>query len=106
MAAAQQQRTLDTPGRDAILDGLTTLAVFQPLLQGSATGMIVATVWRYRRGSLAGREIGGVAMALLAHIAFSLGTILLKESAVSPLLVLAWQAVVVVRYVPNNDPNM
>jgi len=82
-----------TPG-NWIFD-LTTLAVFQPLLQGSATGMIVATVWRYRRGSLAGREIGGVAMALLAHIAFSLGTILLKESAVSPLLVLVWQAVVV-----------
>ena len=82
-----------TPG-NWIFD-LTTLAVFQPLLQGSATGMIVATVWRYRRGSLAGREIGGVAMALLAHVAFSLGTILLKESAVSPLLVLVWQAVVV-----------
>jgi len=82
-----------TPG-NWIFD-LTTLAVFQPLLQGSATGMIVATVWRYRRGSLAGREIGGVAMAVLAHIAFALGTLLLKESAVSPLFVLAWQAVVV-----------
>src|SRR6266571_4318149 len=72
-----------TPG-NWIFD-LTTLAVFQPLLQGSATGMIVAAVWRYRRGSLAGREIGGVAMAVIAHVAFSLGTLLLKESAVSPL---------------------
>ncbi len=74
---------------------LTTLAVFQPLLQGSATGMIVAAVWRFRRGRLAGREIGGVAMALLAHVAFSLGTILLKDSAANPLFVLVWQAVVV-----------
>ena len=82
-----------TPG-NWIFD-LTTLAVFQPLLQGSATGMIVAAVWRYRRGSLAGREIGGVAMAVIAHVAFSLGTLLLKESAVSPLLVLVFQAVVV-----------
>jgi RsiW-degrading membrane proteinase PrsW (M82 family) len=74
---------------------LTTLAVFQPLVQGSATGMIVATIWRYRRGRLAGREIGGVAMAVLAHVAFSLGTLLLKEAAVSPLLILVFQAVVV-----------
>jgi len=66
---------------------LATIAVLQPLLQGSATGMIVAAFWRFRRGRLAGREIGGVAMALLAHVAFSLGTILLKDSAASPLFV-------------------
>jgi hypothetical protein len=74
---------------------LTTLAVFQPLLQGSATGMVVAAIWRYRRGSLAGREIGGVAMAVIAHIAFSGGTLLLKETSVNPLAILVWQAVVV-----------
>jgi RsiW-degrading membrane proteinase PrsW (M82 family) len=74
---------------------LTTLAVFQPLLQGSATGMIVATIWRYRRGRLAGREIGGVAMAVLAHIAFSSGTEVLKQTSVNPLIVLIWQAAIV-----------
>jgi RsiW-degrading membrane proteinase PrsW (M82 family) len=74
---------------------LATLAVFQPLLQGSATGMIVATIWRYRRGRLAGREIGGVVMALLAHVAFSAGTQVLQEVAVSQLFVLVWQAAVV-----------
>jgi RsiW-degrading membrane proteinase PrsW (M82 family) len=74
---------------------LTTLAVFQPLLQGSATGMIVAAVWRLRRGSLAGREIGGIVMAVLAHVAFALGTLLLKDSSANPLLVLVWQAAVV-----------
>jgi RsiW-degrading membrane proteinase PrsW (M82 family) len=74
---------------------LATLAVFQPLLQGSATGMVVATVWRYRRGRLAGREIGGVAMAVIAHVAFALGTQLLKDAAVAQLLVLVWQAAVV-----------
>src|SRR5690242_6754486 len=57
---------------------LTTLAVFQPLLQGSATGMVVAAVWRYRRGRLASREIGGVAVAVIAHVAFALGTQLFK----------------------------
>ncbi len=74
---------------------LTTLAVFQPLLQASAAGMVVATIWRYRRGRLAGREIGGVAMAVLAHIAFAAGTQVLKDTAVSPLFVLVWQAAIV-----------
>ena len=74
---------------------LTTLAVFQPLMQGSATGMVVATIWRYRRGRLGGREIGAVVMAVVAHIAFSAGTLLLKDAAVNPLAILIWQAVVV-----------
>jgi hypothetical protein len=74
---------------------LTTLAVFQPLLQGSATGMVVAAIWRYRRGRLAGREIGGIAMAVIAHVAFAGGTQLLKDVAVNPMFVLVWQAAVV-----------
>jgi hypothetical protein len=74
---------------------LTTLAVFQPLLQGSATGMIVATIWRWRRGRLGGREIGGVAMALIAHIAFAGGTLLMKETSVNALFILIWQAAIV-----------
>lgn len=74
---------------------LATLAVFQPLLQASATGMIVATIWRYRRGRLAGRELGGVVMAVLAHIAFTGGTQVLKDTSVSPLFILVWQAVIV-----------
>lgn len=82
-----------TPG-NWIYD-LTTLAVFQPLLQGSATGMIVATIWRYRRGRLGGREIGGVAMAVIAHIAFSAGTQLMKETSVNALFILIWQAAIV-----------
>jgi RsiW-degrading membrane proteinase PrsW (M82 family) len=83
----------ETPG-NWIFD-LATLAVFQPLLQGSATGIVVAAIWRYRRGRLAGREIGGVAMAVLAHVAYSGGTLVLRADAVNPLLILVWQAVVV-----------
>ena len=74
---------------------LATIAVFQPLMQGSATGMVVATVWRYRRGRLSTREIGGVAMAVVAHLAFAAGTQLLKDAAVNQLFVLIWQAAVV-----------
>jgi len=82
-----------TPG-NWIYD-LATIAVFQPLMQGSATGMIAATVWRYRRGPLSAREVGGVAMAVIAHVAFAAGTQVLKDVAVNPLFVLVWQAVVV-----------
>lgn len=74
---------------------LTTLAIFQPLLQGSATGMIVAAIWRWRRGRLAGREIGAVAMAVIAHIAFAGGTQLMKETSVNALFILVWQAAIV-----------
>jgi RsiW-degrading membrane proteinase PrsW (M82 family) len=74
---------------------LATIAVFQPLLQGTATGMIVATIWRFRRGRLAGRELAAVGMAVLAHIAFSGGTVLMKETATNPLFILLWQALVV-----------
>jgi RsiW-degrading membrane proteinase PrsW (M82 family) len=82
-----------TPG-NWIYD-LATIAIFQPLLQGSTTGMIVATIWRYRRGRLARREIGGVVMAVLAHVAFSSGTVVLRDVAVNPLFILIWQAVIV-----------
>jgi RsiW-degrading membrane proteinase PrsW (M82 family) len=74
---------------------LATLAIFSPLLQGSATGMIVATIWRYRRGRLAGREMGGVLMAVIAHIAFAAGTQVMKETAVNQLFILVWQAAIV-----------
>lgn len=73
---------------------LATLAIFLPVLQGSATGMIAAAVWRYRRGRLSSREIGGVAMAVIAHVAFTGGTQLLKDVSVSQLFILAWQAAV------------
>ena len=74
---------------------LTTIAVLQPLLQGSATGIVVAAVWRFRRGRLGSRELGGVGMAVIAHIAFSLGTQVWKDALLSPLFILIWQAVVV-----------
>ncbi len=74
---------------------LATIAVLQPLLQGSATGIVVAAVWRLRRGRLGRRELGGVAVAVIAHIAFSLGTQVWKDALLSPLFILAWQAVVV-----------
>ena len=74
---------------------LATLAIFSPLLQGSATGMIVATIWRYRRGRLAGREIGGALMAVISHVAFAAGTQVMNETSVNQLFILVWQAAIV-----------
>ena len=82
-----------TPG-NWIYD-LATLAIFQPLMQGSATGIVVAAVWRYRRGSLARRELVGLVIAVVAHIAFAMGTLLIKNALASQLVVLVWQAVIV-----------
>jgi RsiW-degrading membrane proteinase PrsW (M82 family) len=74
---------------------LTTLAVLNPLMQGSATGMIVATIWRQRLGKLGGREIGAVVMAVVAHIAFSGGSQILGDVNVNPLFIIIWQAAIV-----------
>lgn len=74
---------------------LFTIAVLQPVMQGSATGMIVATVWRRNLGKLGGREVGGVLMAVVAHIAFSGGSQVLGDSGVNQAFVLIWQAAVV-----------
>jgi len=73
---------------------LTTIAVLQPVMQGSATGMIVATVWRRQLGRLGGREIGGVVMAVVAHIAFTAGSQILADTAINPTFILFWQAAV------------
>lgn len=73
---------------------LITIAVLLPVLQGSATGMIAAAIWRYRRGRLTSREIGGVAMALAAHVAFSAGTQVFKDTVQNQLFILIWQAAV------------
>ena len=74
---------------------LVTLAVFQPLLQGTTTGLIVASIWRYRRGRVGRRELGAVATALVAHIGFAAGTLWMADLLVNPLVILGWQAAIV-----------
>lgn len=73
---------------------LATIAIFSPLLHGSTTGLIVAALWR--RGDRMGLlGIGGVAAALLGHIAFAVGSELLGGTGQPQLIVLGWQALVV-----------
>lgn len=74
---------------------LLTLSVLLPLLQGSATGAIVAAVWRFGRGRGGGREVGAIVAAVVAHVAFVLASQLLTTNGWTPLVVLACQTVIV-----------
>lgn len=73
---------------------LATIAIFTPLLHGSTTGLIVAALWR-RGDGMGLLGIGGVAAALLGHIAFAVGSELLGGTGQPQLIVLGWQAIVV-----------
>src|SRR5207247_10561005 len=48
-----------------------------------------------RGGRVAAAETGALAAAVVAHVAFALGPLLLKDMAAAQLFVLVWQAVVV-----------
>jgi RsiW-degrading membrane proteinase PrsW (M82 family) len=68
---------------------LITLAVLQPLLQGTTTGAIVAAIWRRQRGSLGRREVFVVGLAVVAHVVFSSATLLIGAASVFALVVQA-----------------
>ncbi|HZS91425.1 MAG TPA: PrsW family glutamic-type intramembrane protease [Chloroflexota bacterium] len=70
---------------------LLTIAVLLPLLQGSATGAIAATLWR--RGSARdARAWAVIGLAVGAHCGFVLVSQLLADHRQSQLVILAWQA--------------
>jgi RsiW-degrading membrane proteinase PrsW (M82 family) len=74
---------------------ILTLAVLTPLLHGSATGLIAAALWR-RRGLALGRmAMASIAVAVVGHVAFDLGSQFLEAIGPSALLPLAWQALIV-----------
>ena len=81
-----------TPG-DWIYPLLTT-AVLLPLLQGTATGLVCAAIWRFARGSADPLAMVAIAVALAGHIVFSLVSQLFVNHGWSQLVVLAWQLLV------------
>jgi RsiW-degrading membrane proteinase PrsW (M82 family) len=70
---------------------LLTTAVLLPLLQGTATGLVCAAIWRFARGSIDPLAIAAIAAALGGHIAFSLVGQLLINHGWSQVVVLGWQ---------------
>jgi len=74
---------------------LVSIGVFLPLLQGSATGLIVAALWRFDRPNAARWAIGAIAVAFLAHVGFNLVSQKLLDNGLPQGVVLAWQGFVV-----------
>jgi RsiW-degrading membrane proteinase PrsW (M82 family) len=74
---------------------IITLSVLTPLLQGSATGLITAALWRRRSGALGRLAMASIAVALVGHVVFDLGSELLDALGPSPLIALVWQAAIV-----------
>ncbi len=75
---------------------MASLAVLVPLLHGSASGAVTATLWRSTRGGTA-RWVSmfGIPLALIAVVAFYAGGQILATHAVAPLIVLLYQLAVV-----------
>jgi RsiW-degrading membrane proteinase PrsW (M82 family) len=75
---------------------MVSLAVLVPLVHGSSSGAIAATLWRpSRRGSARWVSLFGIPVALVAVIAFYAGSQILATHAAAPLIVLLYQAAVV-----------
>lgn len=75
---------------------LLSLAITQPLMQGSCTGALTASLWRRgKRGKSRLIYLAGAPVAILAHVAFTYFSWLLADHGASQAAVLAWQFVVV-----------
>jgi hypothetical protein len=74
---------------------LFSVGLLIPLLHGSCTGLVSASFWRPRGGRAAALRAAGLPLALTADIAFTAGSEVLDDAALSPFLVLLWQAAVV-----------
>lgn len=74
---------------------LLSIAVLQPVMQGSCAGIVAAALWRLlgRRGSL--RDLVALIAAPAAHVAFALGGALLLQGGAGQAGELSWQAVIV-----------
>ncbi len=74
---------------------LLSAAILIPLLHGSCTGLVAASLWRPRGGRDAALRAAGLPLAVIADICFAAGSELLDDAGLSPLFVLLWQALVV-----------
>ena len=74
---------------------LFSAALLIPLLHGSCTGLVTASLWRPRGGRDAALRAAGLPLAVIADIGFAAGSEVLDDAGLSPLFVLLWQALVV-----------
>ena len=74
---------------------LLSAAVLIPLLHGSCSGLVSASLWRPRGGRDAALRAAGLPLAIIADICFVVGSEILDDAGLSPLFVLLWQALTV-----------
>ena len=78
----------------AWLASLATVGILLPLLHGSSTGLITAAIWR-RGGGLSRLAVPAIVAAIAGQVAFAFGGRLVELAGLSPLVKIAWQAIVV-----------
>ena len=74
---------------------LLSAALLIPLLHGSCSGLVAASVWRPRGGHAAALRAAGLPLAVIAAVGFTAGSEVLDDAGLTPLFVLLWQAAVV-----------
>jgi RsiW-degrading membrane proteinase PrsW (M82 family) len=74
---------------------LFSAALLIPLLHGSCSGLVSASLWHRRGGHDAGLRALGLPLAVVADISFTVGSELLDDAGLTPFFVLLWQATVV-----------
>jgi RsiW-degrading membrane proteinase PrsW (M82 family) len=77
------------------LPPLISAAVLHPILHGSSTGAIAAAIWRLGRERRGALEIGAIIMAVLSHVAFIVGSLLIQGAGLGLVVVVLWQVIVV-----------
>lgn len=77
------------------IDALISVALLVPLLQAGCSGAWTASLWRLSVGRGTRLERMALPVAILAHISFLLGSGSLASAGAEPLLILAWQVLVV-----------
>ena len=74
---------------------LVSAAILIPLLHGSCSGLVAASLWRPRGGRDAALRAAGLPLAIIADVCFVAGSEILDDAGLSPLFVLLWQALAV-----------
>jgi RsiW-degrading membrane proteinase PrsW (M82 family) len=75
---------------------LITAAVLLPLLQATTAGAVAVALWRSSgAGARPWLVLSGIPVALIAHVAFALGSQLLSERGPGHVAVIVWQGLIV-----------
>ncbi|NJD28030.1 MAG: PrsW family intramembrane metalloprotease [Chloroflexi bacterium] len=75
---------------------LLSVAILVPLVNASATGLVTAAIWRLGRRPVTRLAAGAILAAVVGHVAFTLGSMLLISFSLHAIFVVLWQVIVMV----------